>query len=818
MARRAIGDPGVGAFTRSWGTGVVATLSLERYDHDTGTTVTDDLAPTGAAHADEAAHADDDDEVFFDANVPAGVETLTHGGGTGTIDVPAPGVVSVDDSLAERYDRRELTTGRFVAALAGRSVEALGDLTGGGYTLLKPIGEGAMGEVFVARDEALGRRVAYKRLKPRAARADDTRRRFLAEAQVTAQLEHPHIVPVYGLGNPGEGEPAFALKLIHGQTLADLIVACREDVDAGRPLCDARSLPARLDHFLKVCDAISYAHAKGVVHRDLKPSNIMIGAFGEVYVMDWGIAHIAGRPVTAGAAPADTTETMVQRPPDATATRDGQLVGTPAYMSPEQARGQVHLLDGRSDQFGLGVILRELVTLTPSYPEVTSLADMLALAGEARLCAWERDRAGARIPRELRGIIRRATQRATVDRYPTIGALADDVRRYLRGQAVEAAPDGPLQRLLRWTSRHRAHLLVLVLLTVLTAGGVVAWSLISQHAARTRAQARALRLTQLQTAVAGYAHRTDRQFLALEGAVRALAASAAQALSHGEARDAPLYPHEAFEDPDPARRPPGAVRSRLYDKVVSVRVPGYKLAPGVDLDQVRPQLARLMPVADELRRLFVDSAGRTAAAPAPDEVERLLMTEGVPLRWAYVGLESGVMLSFPGKSGYPPDYDPRRRPWYELSARQHGPRWGNPYIDLQGQGLILPCTTSLFGADGEFLGVAGVELTFDYVIGEMLTLAVDAVDEAYLLDGEGRIVVSSADARERLGGGQLHGALALPTFPHARVVEAARAGREGFVELEAAPERRPWLFTLHRLDTIGWSFVTRVDPARLSAP
>ncbi len=786
---------------------VVDSTPLDRYDlATTGTTLTDEQAPTGA---DE----DTDDEVFFDADIPAGVETVALGGGTGTIDAPPPDA-SADAALAERYDRRELTTRRFVAALAGQSVQARGDLPGTGYTLLKHIGEGAMGDVYVARDEALGRKVAYKRLKPRAARAADTRRRFLAEAQVTAQLEHPHIVPVYSLGNAGEDAPAFALKLIHGQTLADLIVACQEDVDAGRPLPEPRSLPARLDQFLKVCDAISYAHAKGVVHRDLKPSNIMIGAFGEVYVMDWGIARIAGEPVTVSASPADSSETMVERPHDATATRDGQLVGTPAYMAPEQARGQVHLLDGRSDQFALGVILRELVTLTPSYPQVDKLADMLALAGEARLCAWERDRAGAQVPRELRGIIGRATRRASVDRYPTIGALADDVRRFLRGQAVEAAPDGALQRLLRWTNQHRAHLLVFVLLTLLTAGAAVAWSLLSQQEARARAQVRSLRLTQLQTAVAAYAHRTDRQFLALEGAVRALAAAAAQALAHGEARDVPLYPHEAFADPDPARRPPGAAHSRLYDKVVSVRVPGYKLAPGVELDGVRPQLTRLMPITDHLRRLFVDSAGRRDAAP--EEVERLLMTEGAPLRWAYIGLESGVMLSFPGKSGYPPDYDPRRRPWYELSARQRGPRWGNPYIDLQGQGLILPCTTSLFGPDDEFLGVAGVELTFDYVIGEMLTLAVDAVEEAYLLDDQGRVVVSSADARERLGGGELHDALALPTFPHAPVVEAARAGREGFVELEL--DGRPRLFTLHRLDTIGWSFVTRVDPARLLAP
>ena len=778
----------------------------------------DDAAPRGVRAPQDrqvaapAAQEDSGDEVFFGGgNVAPYVETvdLTPGGAR----PPA-----TDDDLADLHERRALTTRRFIAAHASQGVQPTGDVSGDGYTLLRHIGEGAMGDVYVARDEALGRKVAYKRLKPHAARDGGTRRRFLSEAQVTAQLEHPHIVPVYGLGNPGEEEPAFALKLIHGRTLAEVIEASRAEVDAGRPLPEPLSLPARLDHFLKVCDAAAYAHAKGVVHRDLKPSNIMIGAFGEVYVMDWGIARVAGQPVSASGGPAESAETLVERPFDAHATRDGQLVGTPGYMSPEQARGQVQLVDGRSDQFALGVILRELVTLTPSYVDLPTLTDFLSQVGEARLLPWERDRAGAPVPRELRGILARATARAPIDRYADVAALADDVRRYLRGQAVAASPDGPLQRLLRWSNRRRAHLLALVSLALLGAGAAVAWSVISQHQATASAQVRALQLTRLQTAVAGYAHRTDREFLTLEGAVRTLAAAASQALAHGAPTDAPLYPHEAFEAADPARRPPGTTRSSLYDKVVSVRAPGYKLAPGVELAAVRDQLTRLMPLADDLRRLFVESArGRPGPRPLPPEdIERLLLTEGVPMRWAYVGLESGVMLSFPGKSGYPPEYDPRLRPWYRLAAGQHGARWGNPYIDLQGQGLILPCTTSLYAPDGQLLGVAGIELTFDYLIDELLTLGVPGVEEAFLLDAAGRIVVRSSEGRERLAGGHLHGELELDTLPHPPVVAAVVEGREGFVE-DALPDGRPRLFTVNRLETIGWSFVTRVDPEALSA-
>src|SRR5690606_38867852 len=135
--------------------------------------------------------------------------------------------------------------------------------------------------------------------------------------------------------------------------------------------------------------------------------------------------------------------------------------------------------------------------------------------------------------------------------------------------------------------------------------------------------------------------------------------------------------------------------------------------------------------------------------------------------------------------------------------------------DLQGQGLLLPCTISLYGPGGELLGVAGVELTFAYLIRELLTLDVPGVEEAFLLDGEGRIVVRSSEGGERLAGGQLHEALALAPFPHAPVVEAARTRRAGFVEVPVGGRRR--MFTVNPLETIGWSFVTRVAPEAESA-
>jgi serine/threonine protein kinase len=255
-----------------------------------------------------------------------------------------------------------------------RAVTEEPDLSGTKYTLGPVLGRGGMGVVYAARDAELDREVALKVCATSAS----------PEAKVLARLEHPGIVPVHDVGVLPDGRTFYVMKLVRGERL-------------DRWLAGARELPAALRVFQRVCEAVAFAHAHGVIHRDLKPENVMIGAFGEALVMDWGLATHAEAP-------------------------DGAVVGTRLFMAPEQARGE--RVDARADIYALGAILRQI--------------------------------AGANAP--LASIAAKAAAEAPSDRYDTALLLADDVGRWLDGQPVHAHAETLLERAGRVASRHRVLL------------------------------------------------------------------------------------------------------------------------------------------------------------------------------------------------------------------------------------------------------------------------------------------------------------------------------------------------------------------------
>lgn len=231
------------------------------------------------------------------------------------------------------------------------------------YELLQEVGSGGIGVVYRGRDRQLGREVAVKVLRDEYRDCPEARRRFTVEAQIGSRLQHPAIIPVYDQGWFGDRRPYFTMKLVEGCTLAALL-----SQRAGE------DLPRLLGVFGQVCQAMAYAHARGVIHRDLKPANIMVGAFGEVQVMDWGFAKVLTDDTMHPAAEIADYETATRSPMSSEegATQSGDLMGTPAYMSPEQARGDVGQVDQRADVFALGAILCEILTGRPPFPGDTA--------------------------------------------------------------------------------------------------------------------------------------------------------------------------------------------------------------------------------------------------------------------------------------------------------------------------------------------------------------------------------------------------------------------------------------------------------------
>jgi len=290
------------------------------------------------------------------------------------------------------------------------------DGAAGRYEFVGPLGQGGMGTVARVRDRLLRRDVA---LKSMAGLGPEWGKTFLEEAQITAQLEHPNIVPVHDLGGAGASGRYFTMKLVRGQTLRAWLIDHLGDRR------DADRFAEALEIFLKVCDAVSFAHARGVVHGDIKPDNIMVGAFGEVHMMDWGLAHIAG--------PVDTElgGVEIERPAGSPRFGDGPL-GTPSYMPPEQAVGRIADIDAQSDVFALGALLYHIVVGVPPFTGATS-DEVVAAAREARFVRAEVATASTGVAPELARVIDQAMSPAKADRHPNVKALKLDVQRAMRG-------------------------------------------------------------------------------------------------------------------------------------------------------------------------------------------------------------------------------------------------------------------------------------------------------------------------------------------------------------------------------------------------
>jgi serine/threonine-protein kinase len=288
------------------------------------------------------------------------------------------------------------------------------------YTVRALLGEGGMGEVRLCKDARVGREVAMKVLHPGYSRSD-LARRFVREARVQGQLEHPAIVPVYDLGRDQAGDAYFTMKRICGNTLEAIVDAQRRGNEYFLRQFSRRRL---LTAWSNVCLAVHYAHSRGVVHRDLKPSNIMLCDFGEVYVLDWGIARVGG--VALGAPPSPELEGANGK------TGSGSVIGTPGYMAPEQIRGETETLDARTDVYALGAILFELLALEPLH-RGKNPRELLASALQAP-DARPSERAPARaIPPELDAVCVRATAPDPADRHASARELSEAIERFLDG-------------------------------------------------------------------------------------------------------------------------------------------------------------------------------------------------------------------------------------------------------------------------------------------------------------------------------------------------------------------------------------------------
>jgi serine/threonine-protein kinase len=333
------------------------------------------------------------------------------------------------------------------------------------FRVLRPHARGGLGAVLVALDTELHREVALKQILNEHANDPGSRRRFLLEAEITGALEHPGIVPVYGLGTYGDGQPYYAMRFIRGDSLKEAVERFHADpllqTDGGQRSLELRKL---LRQFVDVCNAIGYAHSRGVVHRDIKPANVILGNHGETLVVDWGLAKITGRSDSSG----EERTLQVSSTSGSSETLPGSALGTPAYMSPEQAAGRLQEVGPRSDIYSLGATL---------YCVLTGRPPISGEAGEVLRAVQKGEFPPPRqldpsIDKALESVCQKALALNPAERYASTKALADDVERWLADEPVTAWRESPWCKARRWGRRNRTAVTAAAVAVLMATAGL----------------------------------------------------------------------------------------------------------------------------------------------------------------------------------------------------------------------------------------------------------------------------------------------------------------------------------------------------------
>ena len=532
--RRGTGAPSAGALPVSAQTLAVEDVAVARdtgLDTDgPGMPEPDEQTADDLRNASEPTMNFDPDAVaiIHTIDIDAGVTLQQTGKVAATEDMAGTLVTNRHNSPTSTHGTHG-THGTGGAASASGRLAATGNASDKRYEVRREIARGGMGAIMLARDHDLRRDVAMKVLlgATRGETANVKARgriaRFLEEAQITGQLEHPNIVPVHEIGADPTGRLYLTMKLVDGEALSEILTKLRNQ-RAGESPYKGFSRSRLLEVFSKVCDAVAYAHSRGVVHRDLKPANIMVGAFGEVMVMDWGIAKIvrgggtdtsdaSGRTASdikrrlgptrvrgvSGRRPASSTDTdtgpaveSARAEEGSVRTMDGAVIGTPAYMAPEQARGEIDQISERTDVYALGAIFYEILTYLPPYEGATM--DILLRVQQGRSVVPPERRAPDRdVSPELSAICMKALSKIPRSRYANVSEMHDDISRWHDGLPISVYRDTTVGRATKWMKRHKLPTALIAATLVIAVTLIVSMSITlkAQHDQLATAEAAA---------------------------------------------------------------------------------------------------------------------------------------------------------------------------------------------------------------------------------------------------------------------------------------------------------------------------------------
>lgn len=667
------------------------------------------------------------------------------------------------------------------------------------YEKVETFAEGGQGTLSIANDRILQRIVAVKSLRKELTSDNKEVKSFIAEARVTAQLDHPAIIPIYSLDTDTEKGLHLAMKIINGKNLKEYLqqIVTNYKLDGIGSFDEAKSLSNRLEIFLRVCDAIAYAHHRNVMHCDLKPENIMLGEYRETYVMDWGIARLINEP---GFDPEKWEKPKT-------------ISGTPRYLSPEAIVGE-HT-DHRADIFTLGLILQEVVTLQNAVhgneaPEI--MANIRTGNIEEPVHKF-----GFRIDGDLKAIILKATAHERDKRYQSVNELSEDLRRYIRAAEVTANPDNFFTKCLRWSYHHRRLMLFIALFAMFTGAVSVAFSLYDKVVQMRLTKDRNDVISIAYGECAYNAFEIDKLALNLENKLRNLVSESIFLMNMDNPRKNTRKLYEYKDLADSEKAPPDIAYSPVYKTKISMDNFIYKLSPGLSYDTVAPILEKIVPLRMQMMKSVLESN--------PDyilsrENELMLkneaMNKGMPMHWIYLGLENGLHIAYPGRATYTNDYDPRLRLWYKLAKEKMRPSWGSPYIDIDGNGLVIPYASPILDEGDRFIGAAGLDMSFDQIASWMVESGNTGkyVMEKFIIDNSRRLIVST---KSKYVGATFESKQMIninpemPVLDNVELLASIKKRQYGSMTSYDENTDTEYLFVFARLNTLDWTYIEKIN-------
>jgi|GEM_PF-525925 tRNA A-37 threonylcarbamoyl transferase component Bud32 len=653
------------------------------------------------------------------------------------------------------------------------------------------------GQACISRglDRCFHRIIAVKSLHDKLKDKQDYRRAFISEAKVSAQLEHPAIIPVYGIYEDGKEGLHLTMKLIRGRTLKEYLERSRLHYRKMPRLARKRHerilLWKRLDIFQRVCEAIAYVHYRNVIHRDLKPENIMIGNFNETYVMDWGIAEYQKH---------------------SNSTWSGKIAGTLQYIAPEIINKQPY--DERSDIFLLGLILYEVTFLKQAYAPSQSKEEAIYKAQHCLIEPYSHH-FKCRVDKDLKMIIAKAIAPDPAKRYQSVKDLEKDLKAFNLGNEVSANPDNVFSRLLRKVRLHYKMLLFFSMVLLFSFTALIALALHREVDFRRLSAKKDRAMAEVYSRGLYSCSRFDRQFRDYEYLLSTIASEAALLYKADRVQNVEtrIYTLQDLKSPETA--PPDYTYSPMFQEKISMDYaifiyPGHPGPP-------QPEYVRMMSVLyllkDGLRAAVVDSLpGVLPENTDAAEANQIIRNVSKPsISRVYAGFQNGLHITYPSRASVNENYDPRDREWYKAALKT--PRqaiWSSPYVDSgERKDIVITCARAIVDNFNRPLGVAGA----DIVLGQLLKILNETgntgvfVKNKFLVDDTGRVIADSTGKllATRVGDDRLE----FNQFPYAQFLPQMWEERNGWLFSEE--DGVDYLYFYLEIESLHWLYIERID-------